>query len=137
MRFLHDIKSALQFTKQLRKARKAGADAIQTHPVWTVPVVPMSAWGGTMEGCLLAGRADKRTRQTVADVFDALPKDTQHALTFTPKASGEWAARAMLWRQLLRPALPEREFHRVMGLFESWYAHCLRMNISWKGGENG
>lgn len=127
MRFLHDVKSALQFTKQLRKARKAGAAAMKTRPVWTIPAVPMSRWGGTMESCLLASRADKRTRQTVIDVFDAMPAETQHALTFTPKASGEWAARALFWREQLRPALPEKDLHRVMGLFENGYAHCLRM----------
>lgn len=130
MQLLHDVKTAIRFTKQLRSARTQGADRIEARPVWTVPQRNLSLWGATMEFCILANHASAETRHAVCGIFDTLPKETQYALTFTPKAPEEWTARTAFWRHLLRPALPEKDFYHVMGCLEHWYAHCKRMRNS-------
>lgn len=126
MNLLHDIGAAVKFAFQMRRARKAGAAAIQTRPVWTVPQKRFNLWGFTMEGCLLDLNVPSETRQEVISAFYTLPETTQHALTFTPEASGEWIQRATFWRELLRPVLPPKEFHHVMGIFARHYVRCIK-----------
>lgn len=118
-----DISAAVKLTGEVRKARKAGADAVQIRPVYNVPVLKTSYWVWTMEACLMHGG---ETERAVAAVFDTLPEPVQHSLTFAPRNQGEWADRARFWRQQLKPDLPPEIYHKVMILFIGWYAHCLR-----------
>lgn len=125
MNLFHDIKAAVKFTGQMRKARKSGASGIQMRPVWTMPQVRFGVWGFTMEGCLLGPHVPRETRRAAIAAFNGLPDTTQHALTFTPEAPGEWIQRAKFWHDLLRPVLPPKEFHHIVGMFAHHYAHCL------------
>lgn len=50
-----DIAAAVKLTGEVRKARKAGADAVQIKPVCTVPMLKTSYWVWTMEACLMHG----------------------------------------------------------------------------------
>lgn len=119
-----DIATAVKVTGEIRKARKAGADAVQVKPAYTVPMLKTTYWTWTMEGCLMRGGDAERA---VIAVFNSFDKKTKHALTFAPKGPGEWAERARFWQQVLEPALPHSMYHAVMIRFISWYAHCLRM----------
>lgn len=50
MQIFQDIKTAVKMTGEIRKARKAGADAVQIKPVYTVPcVVFQPAYLNTLE----------------------------------------------------------------------------------------
>jgi len=117
-----DIKTAVNLTGEIRKARKEGA-SIEARKVWRVPMLKTTYWAWTMEACLMNGG---ETEKAVCGAFYSLPEETQHSLTFTPEKSGEWAERARFWQQLLKPALPSKMYHEVMLTFVHWYAHCLR-----------
>lgn len=123
MNILQDIQTAVKLTGEVHKARKEGG-SIEIRKVWRVPVLKTTYWTWTMEACLMRGGDVERS---VCDVFDALPEETQHALTFTPKRPGDWIARARFWQRELRPALPPKMYHEVMLLFIGWYTHCLRL----------
>ncbi len=118
-----DIKTAVKMTGEIRKARKAGATAVQLRPVYRVPAVRFGYFTFTMEACLIYGDAFK----AVCATFETLPEDTQHALTFTPEKPGEWVKRAKFWQQQLQPVLAPEMYHYVILTFVHWYAHCLRM----------
>lgn len=127
MNILQDIKTAIKITGEVRKARDAGADAIQIKPVYTVPCVRLGpAYYNTVEGC----QTDKLGRdidRAVMEVFKSLPYKTQRWLEFTPDEPGGWVERARFWQQQLKPVLPPKMYHSVMVVFIGWYAHCLRM----------
>lgn len=44
-----DIATAVKATAEIRKARKAGADAVQIKPVYTVPMLKTGYFTWTME----------------------------------------------------------------------------------------
>jgi len=120
---LQDVKTAIKLTGEVRKARKAGASGVQLRPVYSVPVLKFSYWGGTMEGCLFCGRK----WQAIRDVFDIFDEDTQHALTFVPKNGGAWVDRARFWQRELRPALEPKLYHEAMMILLNWYIRCVKM----------
>lgn len=117
-----DIAAAVKVTGKIREARKAGANAVQIKPVYTIPILKTGYFTSTMEACLIY----RDTFKAVCAVFETLPEAIQHDLTFTPKGPGEWVERARLWQQQLRPVLPPEMYHKVMALFIGHYAHCLR-----------
>jgi len=127
MQFLQNIRTAANVFGAVRKARKAGADAVQIRAVYSVPVyVPKPAFLNTIEGCQ-AWNSGRDVYKAVLEVFKSLPYETQRRLEFTPKGPGEWVERAQFWQQQLKPALPPEMYCDVMILFIHWYAHCLRM----------
>lgn len=123
MNILQDIKTAANVFGEVRKARKAGANAVQIKPVYTVPMLKTGLWPWTMEACLMRGGEVERA---VVAVFKTFPHEVQRSLTFTPKEPGGWADRARFWKQQLKPVLPSKDYHSVMVRFIGWYAHCLR-----------
>lgn len=124
MQILQDIKTAVKLTGEIRKARKEGA-GVEVRKVWRIPVLKSSYWPWTMEACLMRGG---ETEKAVVAVFDSLPEEVQHSLTFTPEEKpGKWVERARFWQQQLKPALPPEMYHAVMLTYIHWYAHCLRM----------
>ena len=127
MTILQDIKTAVKMTGQIRKARKAGADAVQIKPVYTIPCISFGpALYNTMEGCLMH-RLGPEADCAVKEVFKNLPYEIQRHLEFTPEKPGEWVERAHFWAEELKPVLPTGMYHKVMALFTGWYVHCLRM----------
>lgn len=123
MQILQDIKTAVKVTGEIRKARKAGASAIQVKPVYTLPVLRFGYWTQTMEAAIMRGGD---TERAVVKAFEAFPEQVQHDLTFSPKTPGAWAERARFWQQQLRPVLPPKMYYEVMLLFIGRYIHCLR-----------
>ncbi len=123
---LKDVSAAVEAFGAIRRARKRGANRvkIEVKAVKTLPVVTLSYWGQTMEGCLFTGKEWKPVR----DVFDSLDADTQRALTFTPQ-DGRWADRARFWQEQMKPALPPEIYHRAMLKLTHWFAHCVRMRL--------
>jgi len=119
---LRDIQTAVRLTGEVRKARKAGASGVQLRPVYSVPVLKFSYWGGTMEGCLFCGRK----WQAIRDVFDTFTEETQHALTFSPK-DGEWVDRVRFWQRELRPALEPELYHEAILTLVQWCIRCGKM----------
>ncbi len=123
MTIFQDIKTAVKMTREIRRARMGGANAIQVRPIYKVPVVRFGYFTSTMEACILRGDEFK----AVCAVFETLPEETQHALTcFSPEEPGDWAARARFWQNLLKPALPPKMYHGAMMKVIGRYAHCLR-----------
>ena len=125
MNILQDIKTAATVFKEVRRARKEGAAVeTRTRKVWTVPVRKPDYWTWTMEATIFYHGEEKAS----VAVFDTFPEDVQHALTFGPKR-GEWADRVRFWQEHLRPALPPREYHKVMLTLTHWGCHCIRKRL--------
>lgn len=118
---LEAVKPAVKLTGEIRKARKAGASAVQIRP--------MPAWVNTIEGCQ-THELGRDIDRAVMEVFKGLPYEVQRRLEFTPEGPGAWVKRARFWQQELRPVLPPKTYHAVMASFASWYARCLRMRAS-------
>ncbi len=88
-----------------------------------IPVFELSSWGATMEACL---DLPKETRAAVKDIFYTFDRETQRALTFSPKGEGEWIKRAMFWQYALKPNLSKKHYHVAMSAILKWYIHCVR-----------
>lgn len=130
MKILQDIKAAANVFGEVRKARKAGAAAVQIKPVYTMPAVTFKpAYFNTIEGCQ-TWKCGFEAERAVMEVFKGLPYEMQRRLEFSPKEPGEWIARARFWQEHLRPALPPKTYHDVMLTLVSWYAHCLREKLT-------
>lgn len=128
MNILQDIKTAVKLTGEIRKARKAGACAVQIRPVYTVPCVTFgAAYANTIEFGL-TWELGRDIDLAVRGVFKGFPYEVQRWLELDPEGPGAWAERARFWQRELRPALPPKTYHAVMVLFVNWYAHCLRMD---------
>ena len=124
---MRDIQTAVKLTGEIRKARKAGANAVQIRPMYTVPCVTFGpAYANTVEFGL-TWNLPRDTDLAVRKVFKALPYETQRWLEFTPRGAVGWVERARFWQRELRSVLPPKSYHAVMALFANWYAHCLRM----------
>lgn len=130
LRIFNDIKTAVKLTREVREARKNGANALQVKPVYSVPLVDSKpAYFNTIEGCLSC-KCSREADRAVSEVFRNLPYDVQRQLEFTPDKPGGWVKRACLWQRQLKPALPPKMFHHVMLTFIHWYAHCLRARLA-------
>ena len=124
-----DIATAVKLTCAVRKARKAGADAIQIKPIRTMPcVTPKPAYLNTIEGCQ-TWKLGRDTDRAVMKVFESLPYEVQRGLEFTPEGPGAWVERAQFWQQQLKPVLPPDMYHSVMAQFTRSYAHCVRRRL--------
>lgn len=124
MEFLQDIKTAVTVFGEVRKARKAGASALQVKPVYTIPAVHFGYWGFTMEGCLFYGQK----WQPLRDVFNSFPEETQHALTFGVK-DGEWGDRVRFWKEALRDTLEPDLYHEMIFTLIQWGIRCRRRTL--------
>lgn len=125
MNFLQSLKTAIEITREVNAAEKAGASAVQLKRLYSVPVVRASYWGSTMEACLLHGGKWK----PVADVFRSFDEKIQHALTFSPDSPKGFVERAKFWQSALKPALPSELYHEAMLKITHWYAHCVRNRL--------
>lgn len=118
---LSDLRAAGQVYRQMRQARAEGTP-IRFERRRRLPVVRLSHWHATMEGCLLSGE----TGTAVRDVFHTFSEQQQRALTFTP-CDGAWCERVIFWKKQLKPALSPRQYHDAMLKIVHWYARCVRM----------
>ena len=126
MNILQEIGTAAAVFGKVRKARKAGADAVQIKPVYTVPYrKPQGGhwFAGTPEAHILSWYPG--IYNAVRDVFQTLDNDTQYSYLFGPKDGG-WADRMRFWQELLRPTLEPKQYHEVMGILLPWAIRCLK-----------
>lgn len=129
MQIFQDIRTAVKMTGEIRKARKAGADAVQIKPVYTVPCVTFQpAYLNTLEAPQV-WKVGREADKAVMAVFNNLPYKTQRMLTCSPQNSGEWMERARFWKQQLEPVLPPKMYHAVMAQLTHWYAHCVKRGL--------
>ena len=135
MQIFEDIKTAVQVTGEIRKARKAGATAVQIRPVYRVPVAKLDYWCSTLEWCLCY--THEKEYRPVMEAFNRLPEELQHALTFSPsdEVLNGWTDRAKFWALLLRPILPPDLYHDVMLRILQHYGKCRRFRLK-DGGQN-
>lgn len=120
MNLLQDIRAAAGVFADLRRARANGKN-VRVQRVYRVPVRRLGYWGSTPEGCLFYGQKWQRIR----DVFDRLPEETQHALTFAP-LDGEWGERVRFWQRELRPVLDPKLYHEAILTLARWGIRCRR-----------
>lgn len=126
MNILQDIKTTAGVFGAVRKARKAGANAVEVKPVYTVPYrKPQGGhwFAGTAEAHVLSWHPE--IYNAVRDVFHTLDNDTQYSYLFTPEAGG-WADRMRFWQELLRPALDPKQYHEAMAVILPWAIRCVR-----------
>lgn len=126
MNILQDIKTAAGVFGAVRKARKAGADAVEVKPVYVVPYrKPQGGhwFVGTPEAHILSRHQE--IYNAVRDVFQTLDNDTQYSYLFTPKDGG-WADRIRFWQDLLRPALDPKQYYEAMAVILPWAIRCLK-----------
>lgn len=123
-KLIEDIRTAGKVFGDLRRARSEGFTPGPVQRTYQVPAVRLKPWGFTLEACLLYGPEAR----PVIQVFEALPRELQHALTFTPSDSvpGSWTDRARFWALVLRPALPPEDCRAVLLTLLRHYAWCVR-----------
>lgn len=103
-------------------ARTARCQQITTpEPCACIPVARLSLWCGIMEWGLFSGETERAIRA----VFYRFDYKTQRALTFTPKATGDWIARARFWRSALKPTLPAEWYYPTMLKICVHYRKCI------------
>lgn len=123
-----DIAAGVAAVKAARKLRKQGANKVTIAATKSIPVVDFGYWGWTPEWCLKY----PGTRDTVRAVFHTFSKDVQHGLTFTPK-HGEFAARARLWQEALRPVLSPKQYSDTVLVILDWLVQVKRFDLGLRG----
>lgn len=117
---LSDLHAAGQVYRKMRQARAEGTP-LRLEERRRLPVVRLSHWPATMEGCLLSGE----TGAAVRDVFHSFSEEQQRALTFTP-CDGAWCERVTFWKEQLKPALPPEQYDDAMRKIIAWYIRCVK-----------
>ena len=122
MKLLGDIKVAARVFKQIRQARKTGAEVEVRHTA-EIPVLRSSpSFFCTIEGCALAS-FDFEIAEKVQAVFKRFDYDTKMQLAFAPE-NGEFVERAKFWHDVICKVLPGQQGHRAM---KAILANYIRM----------
>lgn len=116
-----DIATAIKLTKEVRRARKSGATAIEFQAIREIPIHRLGYWSCTPEACLFY----REEWQAIWDLFDTFDEEIQHAFTFAPK-DGEWADRIRFWQRELRLVLEPKQYHKAMLILTQWAERCVR-----------
>lgn len=120
---LTDIKTTAALFREVWKARGSGS-RIQIQHVKDCPVLTACGILNTVEGCTLIN-GNKEIFYAAQKVFNDLPYEEQHRLTFSPK-NGEFTARVQFWKALLMPVMSDKQFHTGMQTIIRWYIHIKR-----------
>ncbi len=123
---LTDIKTTASLFREVRKARRSGR-GIQIQHVKEYPILTTCGILSTVEGCTLMN-GNREIFYIVQKVFNELPYEERHRLTFTPK-NGEFNARVQFWQKLLRPAMSAKQYHEAMQTIIRWYIHIKRNRL--------
>lgn len=118
---LDDLRYACSAFESARTARRQQRAVPPLKPCVCVPVIHFSYWYSSMEGTLFSGEQEN----LIKTVFKSFDPQTQHDLTFTPKAAGDWIARANLWRSALKHALPAEWYYPTMSKIYAHYRKCI------------
>lgn len=122
-----DIKNTAKTFKEVRKARKEGADRVEimTQPIRTIPVIDTIGFYDTVEGCTLSHCA-KDIVDIARKAFKELPHEDKYRLAFVPK-DGEFTERAAFWKSLLAPVMTKQQVNKAMFRIIRWYVHIKKM----------
>lgn len=123
---LTDIQITASLFKEVRKARRSGS-GIQIQHVKEYPILTTCSILSTVEGCTLMN-GNREIFYIVQKVFNELPYEERHRLTFSPK-NGEFNARVQFWQKLLRPAMSAKQYHEAMQRIIRWYIHIKRNRL--------
>lgn len=134
MQIFKDLSTAIQITKEIRRARSSGTDEVRVQTVRRMSIDDWGYWPWTLEGNNLDARKDYY--QKAKTVFLTFSEDVQHALARSPK-SGEWLDRLALWRKQLKSTLPHEDACFLAQVLAHEYANTKRrlMAAEQKGGE--
>ena len=58
MQIFRDLSTAIQITKEIRRARSSGTDEVRVRTVRRLPIVDWGYWPWTLEGNSLDARKD-------------------------------------------------------------------------------
>lgn len=112
MKLLGDIKAAARVFKQIRQARKTGAEVEVRHTAEIQVLRSAPSFFCTVEGCALAV-FDFEVAEKAQAVFKRLDYDTKMQLAFAPE-NGEFVERAKFWQDVICKVLPGQQGHRAM-----------------------
>ncbi len=119
-----DLKTAATVFSNIRKMRKCGT--VKVEKVRQIPVVEAGIqFYDTVEGCVLSHYKD--IKDIAIKEYNKLPETIKYGLSTAPK-SGEFADRVILWKEILRPVLTDKQYHRAMKAIISWYIHIIKLN---------
>lgn len=112
MQLLSDIRTAANVFKQIRQARKTGAD-VEVRHITQIPVLKGApSFLDTVEGCALAN-LDYAIFEKAGAAFKELNYNIKRQLSFSPQ-NGEFVERAMLWRKILYKSLSGKQRYKAM-----------------------
>ncbi len=114
MNIVNDVRAAVQFLVDRRKARKEPVQQVKHRE-------PSVSFYDTVEGCVIGNLAPDICKAS-ASAFRALPYETKHRLAFAPK-NGEFCERAQLWKEALQPVMSQKQYAAAMIAILRWYRH--------------
>lgn len=125
MKLLGDIKAAARVFKQIRQARKTGAEVEVRHTEEIQVLRSAPSFFCTVEGCALAA-FDFEVAEKVQAVFKTFDYDTKMQLAFVPK-NGKFVEGAKFWQDVICKALPGQQGHRAMKATLANYIRIKRL----------
>lgn len=137
MQIFKDLSTAIQITKEIRRARSSGTDEVRVRTVRRMQITDWGYWPWTLEGNNLDARDDSYRKMKA--VFLTFDEDVQRAIASPPK-DGEWIDRLALWRKQLTSTLPHKDACFLAQILAREYAGTKRrrlMAAEQKGGEQG
>lgn len=135
MQIFRDLSTAIQLTKEIRRARSSGTGEVRVRTVRRLPIVDWGEWPWTLESSCISPIGNDYYAK-LKSTFLTFDKNTQHALTFCPE-DGERLDRLALWRNQLKSTLPHKDACFLAQTLAREYANTKRrlMAVEQKGGE--
>ena len=122
---IKDIKTAAGIFKDMRKARKEGAE-IKIHKSVQIPLMNSNTgFYDTVEGCTLAN-CGQEIRTAAQEAFKTLSCEEKRRFSYVPE-NGEFIERLHFWEDLLQPVLLPGQFRTARAALICWYIHIKRM----------
>ncbi len=108
---IKDIFKSIKAGNAIYNSLKQG-NSIKITESKTLPTTTLFSFANTLEGNMLLS-SDIENYNTVKACFNTLQNHIQRRLMFTPN-EGEFIERINLWKQLLKPELPEKDYYKVI-----------------------
>lgn len=122
---INDLKIASAVFKDIRKARKEGAEVKIKKSVQAPFINNSPGFYDTVEGCTLA-KCSREIRTAAQEAFRRLPCEEKKRLSNAPK-DGEFIDRLHFWEKLLQPVLLPGQLRTAKGALIRWYIRIKRM----------
>lgn len=120
---LSDLKTVAGLFKQIRQARKEGAE-IRVRKQMQLSVIdtdPDPSLIHTVEGSVLVS-CSQTIYGAAMESFMRLSYEERHRLSFSPN-DGEFIERANLWKEILKPVMTPVQYHTAIKKILHWYIH--------------